>query len=188
MWETKGDTVAGATVRIGSQDDTRPVFNFTTPDLRGDKTGTAASRPGSYTYKAAVRCADGTLATDTIEVQVVKKGDQCPAIDFMANDDNYSVRVGNEITFNVLDNDEPAQAVLVRIGQPNDQSLGNLTRPPLSTTAINGLFKFEALKKGTYTFDYSIGCPGGQPKDTATVTITITDGGGGGGSCPAVDA
>jgi hypothetical protein len=168
-WITEGSTADDATVRIGSQDDTRDAFNFTTDNLDGSRTNSGPATVGDYQYIAAVKCADGKIARDTSDV-IVKTIDnnQCNPI---AVNDSYSVQVGNQIdNIQPLQNDSPSDAIFFSAGSPNDSSLGNLTYDSRDDS-----FSFDAQKIGTYTFNYTIGCAGSTEADQGTVTIKIED-------------
>lgn len=173
-WVTRGD--AETPVRIGSKEDGRAVFNFESNQLSGNRQGTAAA-VGQYEYIAAVKCADGTIARDTVTVTVrTNGGGSCPAVS--ANDDSYRISRNQMASFDVLSNDST-------IGGVSDSllNLDSIVDGPDNGTAriVNNRLQYTPRNNftGTDTITYRAenDCGNG---DTAVVTIQIGSNGGGG--------
>lgn len=136
------------------------------------------NRDGTVTYSATedfvgtesfeYRIADsaGNRATGVVEVTVSPKKNADPE----ANNDQASVKAGEEITINVLINDIDTDGDLLTVS--------GYTLPKTGTLFENqgGLFTYMAPRDfhGSVSFDYWI-VDGASGTDTAKVTITVTE-------------
>ena len=168
-WDSNGDVANGARVFISSTDDTRPVFNFSSTNLDGFKSGNAPATAGTYTYRASVECGNGSTATDNAVLTV---NNPTPTNNPpVANDDSRSADVNQTININVLSNDTDPDGDDLDLASVNSPSGGTIVDYDIETGVVE--YKTPATA-GTYYFDYTV--TDGQATDVATVTIIVNPG------------
>ncbi|EKD10465.1 Ig-like domain-containing protein [Limnospira platensis] len=127
----------------------------------GSSTGT-----DSFTY--TVEDDDGATSNEATVFLTIEEN-QPP----IANDDNATVRTGNTVTINVLNNDSDPDGVLIpdTVAVVDSPDYGNITVNPNGTIT----YSHDGSSTGTDSFTYTVEDDDGATSNEATVFLTIEE-------------